>query len=101
MPSTVLALALVSQNKQSEAQSVIAPVLKFERELLSRNHDDYQQHMEIAAALYAGALAGGVDRRASLAEAATLLDGLPVEMRSLRSVALWRKRIREASEDKG
>ena len=99
--STVLALALVSQNKQSEAQSVIAPVLKFERELLSRNHDDYQQHMEIAAALYAGALAGGVDRRASLAEAATLLDGLPVEMRSLRSVALWRKRIREASEDKG
>ena len=98
---TLLALALISQNKQTDARSVINPVLKFQRELLTRNHDDYQQHVELATALYAGALVGGINRHASLAEAAALLDGLPAEMRSLRSVALWRKRIREAGADKG
>jgi hypothetical protein len=97
---TLLALALSGQKKQSDAQSVITPVLKFQRELLTRNHDDFRQHVEMAAALYAGALAG-IDRQASLAEAAALLDGLPAEMRSLKSVARWRKRIREAGADKG
>jgi hypothetical protein len=98
--STLLALALVRDNKPSEAQAVIAPVVKLQRGLFARNHDDYRQHVELAAALYASALAGG-DRRALLAEASTLITGLPGEMRSLKSVVWWRERIRAAAAGSG
>jgi hypothetical protein len=99
--STLLALALVRDNKSSEAQAVIAPVLKLQRGLFARNHDDYRQHVELASALYASALAGGGDRRALLAEATALIAGLPPEMRSLKTVVLWRERIRTAAAGSG
>jgi hypothetical protein len=94
--SALLALALIRDNKPSEAQAVIAPVVKLQRGLFARNHDDYRQHVELASVLYASALAGGGDRRALLAEASALVAGLPAEMRSLKSVVLWRERIRAA-----
>jgi hypothetical protein len=94
--STLLALALVHENKPSEAQSVIAPVVKLQRGLFAHNHDDYRQHVELASALYASALAGAGDRRALLAEASALIAGLPTEMRSLKTVVQWRERVRAA-----
>jgi len=81
---------------RGEAQAVIAPVVKLQRGLFARNHDDYRQHLELASVLYASALAGGGDRRALLAEASALIAGLPAEMRSLKSVVLWRERVRKA-----
>ena len=81
---------------RGEAQAVIAPVVKLQRGLFARNHDDYRQHVELASALYASALAGAGDRRALLAEASVLIAGLPTEMRSFKTVVLWRERIRVA-----
>ncbi len=94
--STLLALTLVREGKLSEAQAVIAPVVKLQRALRARNHDDYRQHVELAAALYAQALAGAGDRHALLSEASSVIAGLPPEMRSLATVERWRMRIREA-----
>jgi hypothetical protein len=95
--ATLLALALARDNQLSEAQAVIAPVVTRQRGLFAHNHDDYKQHVELAAALYASALAGGGERHALLAEASALMAGLPAEMRSLRSVVRWRERIRVAA----
>ena len=94
--STLLALTLVREGKLSEAQAVIAPVVKLQRALRARNQDDYRQHVELAAALYAQALAGAGDRHALLSEASSVIAGLPPEMRSLATVERWRMRIREA-----
>lgn len=94
--STLLALTLIREGKQSEARAVIAPVVKLHRGLRARNHDDYRQQVELAAALYAQALVGAGDRRAILAEASALIAGLPPEMRSLATVERWHNRIQTA-----
>jgi hypothetical protein len=99
--SVLLALTLVRENEQSEARSVIAPVVRFHRELKARNHDDYRQHVELAAALYAAALAGDGDRHGLLTEAAALIAAVPPEMRTLKTVAFWRERIRAAAAGAG
>jgi len=69
-------------------------VVKFHRELAARNHGDEFQHVEFASALYAQALADKRVRPALLKEADALISGLPAQMRDLRSVRLWRDRIR-------
>jgi len=92
--STFLAMALARQGHLAESEKVLAPVVKLHRQLAARNHDDQWQHLELAAALYAHALSDKPRRAALLNEAATLLARLPVEMRDLRSVRLWRDRIR-------
>ena len=96
---TSAALILTRLNRQSDAQQLIAPVLKFERELTPRNHDDPSQRLELANALYVAAVTSLGDRAAQLTEAAKLVDGLPPEMRQLRSTSLIRDRI--AEEQKG
>ncbi len=94
--ATLLAMSLARNGNSAEAARVIAPVVRFQRELAARNHDDQWQHVELGSALYAEALAEPVKRDALLTEAATLIASVPAEMRQLRSVRLWRERIAEA-----
>jgi hypothetical protein len=81
--------------RHAEAQQIIEPVLRFHRGLLARGNDDLNQRVQLARALYASALATPGQKRAQLAEAAALLDGLPPMMRQLRSTALVRGWIAE------
>ena len=88
--STWLALALARQGRRAEAKAVIGPVVEFQRGLAARNHGDESQHVELAAALYADALAAPARRAGLLREAAALLGRLPVRMRATGSVRRWR-----------
>ena len=82
--------------KPAEAQALIEPVLKFHRGLNARaDNDDQLQRVEYAQALYAAALAGQGQKAALLAEAASLLDALPTDMRRLISITVWRNWIAE------
>ncbi len=92
--ATLLAMALAREGRAADAEHVITPVVKFHRELAARNHGDEFQHVEFASALYAQALADKRVRPALLKEADALISGLPAQMRDLRSVRLWRDRIR-------
>ena len=89
------ALTLARLDRQADAQKLIVPVLKFERELTPRNRDDPSQRFELAVALYVASVAGLGDAQAQLAEASAIVDKLPAEMRQLRDMTLWRERIAE------
>jgi len=94
--STTIALALVGQGKLAEARVVITPVVKLHRELASRNRGDEVQKVEMAAALYAAALADPAYRAMLLRESRALLDGLPGSVKALASTRVWSVRIAEA-----
>jgi hypothetical protein len=91
--ATLLAMALAREDKTREAAEVLTPVIKLQRELAARNHDDQWQHIELAAALYAQSLLDPARRGVLLAEARKLLAALPDEMRGLRTVRLWQARV--------
>jgi tetratricopeptide (TPR) repeat protein len=93
--ATLLAMALAREGHTADAEQVITPVVKFHRELAARNHGDEFQHVELASALYAQALADKRMRPALLKEADALVSRVPAAMRDLHSVRLWRDRIRE------
>jgi tetratricopeptide (TPR) repeat protein len=93
---TWLALAQVRQGHTSDAAQTIAAVVKFQRELTARNRSDRWQPKELAAALYAQALAEPTNRGALLHEAAGLIDGLVPEVRATREVRQWRAWILQA-----
>jgi tetratricopeptide (TPR) repeat protein len=91
----LLAILLARLGRASEARDVVAPAVKFHRDLMARGRDDLTQRIQFAQALYASALAGGAKESATLAEAARLIDGLPAELRELKSNALIRADIAE------
>ncbi|MBV8495200.1 MAG: hypothetical protein JO361_00310, partial [Gammaproteobacteria bacterium] len=94
--SIYLAMAQARQGHLADAARTIAPVVTFERDLMTRNHGDAWVPVDLAGALYAQALADPGKKTASLAEAASLIDGLAPEMRSARDVQRWRTRIASA-----
>jgi len=94
--NTMLALALAGEHRSDEARGIIDPIIKFHRDLAARNHGDQQQHVELARTLYAQSVIEPANRAALLREAASLLDSVPAQMQALRSVQLWRARVREA-----
>jgi hypothetical protein len=97
--STWLALAQIRQGHLEEARVTLTPVLVLQRGLASRSTESAQQHLELAAALYAQALTRAPGpRRALLAEATTLVSSLPVPMRTLRSVQMWKAWIDSARD---
>ena len=82
--------------RNAEAQQIIDPVLKFQRELYARkDNDDLLQHIEFAQALYVSALCAPGQKPAQLTQAAAIMDALPAEMRRQVSNTLWRSRIAE------
>ena len=68
--STWLAMAIARQGRLAEAAQVMAPVIKFHRELSAKNRGDQWQNVELAAALYAQALTDKTRSAALLREAA-------------------------------
>jgi hypothetical protein len=86
---SVLALALARQGRGAEAQTTIKSALTFYREMQAKEADGVDFRHDFAFALYAQALACADDsagrtlRRASLAEAVKLLDGLTDEAKQL------------------
>jgi hypothetical protein len=94
--STWLAMAIARQGRTAEAAQVIAPVVSFQRELAAKNHGDYWQTVEFAAALYAQALTDAQHGSPLLREAAGKIDALPAAMRELHDVRLWRGLISAA-----
>jgi type II secretory pathway pseudopilin PulG len=95
--STLVALALVGQDRIDEARQVIEPVVKLQRELAARNRGDQRQKVEMASALYVQALTDSGRRAALLQEARTLLAYLPAPMKSLASTRLWSERVAQAT----
>jgi hypothetical protein len=91
--STWLAMAIARQGRLEEAAQVIAPVVKFQRELAAKNRGDQWQPLELAAALYAEALTDKSKSRVLLREAAALVESRPATLRALHDVRQWRERI--------
>ena len=95
---TTLAARIAARlGRQAEAQRLIGPVLEMHRELFARkDNEDLWQHLQLADALLASALAGSSDGSAELRQAAALIDGLPAQMRALISTRRLRAWIAEA-----
>jgi tetratricopeptide (TPR) repeat protein len=93
--ATWLAMAQARQGHTEQAASTIAPVAKFDRELAARNRGDAWVSFELAAALYAQALAEPGQRHALLQEAAALIDGLAPQLKALHDVLQWRERVQK------
>jgi hypothetical protein len=93
--STWLAMAIAQQARNAEAQDIIAPVVKFQRELAARNRSDRRLAYELALALYAQSLSDRTHSPALRQEATRLLNTLAPELRSLPEVQRLRQRISE------
>jgi len=91
--ATWLAMAIARQGRLEEAAQVIAPVVKFHRELAAKNRGDRWQPLELACALYAEALTDKSKSSVLLREAAALVDSLPATLRALHDIRQWRERI--------
>ncbi len=96
--STWIALAQARQGHLSEAAQTIGPVVKFQRELAPKNHGDRWLPMELAAALYAQALADPPKSAALLHEAGGLIEGVVPELRPVHDVRQWREYIQQAQK---
>jgi len=93
--STWLAMSIARQGRTAEAAKIIAPVVRFQRELAAKNHSDQWLRMELAAALYAQALTDPKRSEAQLREATALLNALAPEVRNLRVTRLWHTFIQQ------
>jgi hypothetical protein len=91
--STWLAMAIARQGRADEAAKLIAPVIKYDRELMARNHGDQTLPVELAGALYVQALCDRAHSAALLHEAGALIDGIPAELRATTDIRQWRERI--------
>jgi hypothetical protein len=94
--STWLAMALVRQGKLAEAAQTITPVVKFQRELASKNQGDQWLPLELASALYAEALIDTKKRAALLREAAAIMGSLAPTLRPVHDVEIWHELIQSA-----
>ena len=85
------AMIAARMDRNAEAQQIIEPVLKFHRGLYARkDNEDLNQHVQLAHALYASAIAAPGQKTSQLTEAAALLDALPPMMRRQISNTVWR-----------
>ena len=85
---TTLAISLAAQGKNADAVRALEPVLALRRSLHLVGDADYQ--FEYAQLLYARALCEPGQAASLLAQAIHELDTLPADMRTMRTVALWR-----------
>jgi hypothetical protein len=91
--STWLAMSLARQGKLAEATRVIEPIVKFDEQLLTRDHGDVWVPYELAGALYAQSLAQPAQRKRLLSRSAAMLRKLPPRLQSLRDVRWLRGRV--------
>jgi tetratricopeptide (TPR) repeat protein len=81
--STWLALSAARQGRRADADALIRPVVKFQKDLAARNHGDRWLPLELAWALYAQSLAEPSQAAALRAQAAQLLSGLAAQIAGL------------------
>jgi len=86
-------IAMSRLGQTAEAHALLSPVFEWQRARFARNHDDAQQRLEYASALYALALTDDGHRSELLNQAAAIIAALPAEMRSLKSTRMWADRI--------
>jgi hypothetical protein len=86
-------IAMSRLGQTTEARALLSPVLDWQRARFARNHDDAQQRLDYASALYALALTDEAHRKELLSEASTIIAALPVELRSIKSTRMWIDRI--------
>jgi tetratricopeptide (TPR) repeat protein len=94
----VLAAIIAARlGRDAEAQQLLAPALKLHRDLYARGPDneDQTQRLEFAFTLYASALVSPNQSASQLAQAASILDGIPAAMRNLISTTRLREAIAE------
>jgi hypothetical protein len=96
--STWLAMSLARQGKLAEAAQVIDPIVKFDEQLLARNHGDVWVPYELAGALYAQSLAEPAQRTRLLSRSAALLHGLPPTLQKLRDVRWLREWVGQSPQ---
>jgi hypothetical protein len=89
----IQSIAMSRLGESAEAGKLVGPLVDWQRARFARNHDDAQQRLDYASALYALALADASQRGKLLEQAAAIIAALPAEMRSLRSTRIWRDRI--------
>ncbi len=92
----VRALALVQLQRNVEAQALVSPLIASHRKLLADGADDQYVRVDLASSLLASALSRPSHRATELKEAQELLDRLPAEMQSLKTIELWKSRVRDA-----
>ncbi len=80
-----LAIALANGGKLYDANNTIQPVLAFFQLPAVQKSDGVILKAEKAKVLYAGALAKPENKKAKLSEALQLIDGLPAEVKALKS----------------
>ncbi len=98
---TAEAMALARLGQLEDARAILTPVLKTELAFLKRNVDSQQQRLELAAALFAHALADKGEHESDLREATALVNGLSAEMRELKSTRKLAVRISEEVAGRG
>ncbi len=91
--STWLAMAIARQGRTDEAAKIIAPVVKYDREIAPPLHGDQGLPRDIASALSAQALTDTAPAPALLREAAALIDSVVPTVRGTHDVRQWRERI--------
>ncbi len=91
--SAWIAAAQARQGRLAEARALIAPAVKFQRELLSRNKTDVWLHFELARVLYAQACAEPEHRAALLKEAAAQISASSPEVAATPIVGWLRRMI--------
>ncbi|MEP6885732.1 MAG: hypothetical protein ABJC66_13375 [Gammaproteobacteria bacterium] len=94
--STWLSMAVARQGRLREAAQIIAPVVKFQRELAAKNRGDQWQTVELTAALYAQALTDKGHSAALLGKAAAKLERLPAALLAMHDIGLLRGLISAA-----
>jgi tetratricopeptide (TPR) repeat protein len=93
---TLLAVILARQGKLAEARAANEPALAFHRELQQRGSEDVTQHVALAAALYAAALASPPQAPGLLSEAKRIIDTVPAQTLRTKSMGRVRDWIRAA-----
>jgi len=86
-------IAMSRLRQLAEARALLTPVLDWQRARFARNHDDAQQRLDYASALYALALTDAAHRSELLNQASAIIAALPAEMRSLKSTRMWIDRV--------
>jgi hypothetical protein len=87
-------ISMARLGQTAEARALLSPVLDWQRARFARNHDDAQERLDYASALYADALTDRTHRNELLAQASGIIDALPAEMRTLKSTRMWAERVR-------
>ncbi len=85
-----LAIALAKQGKQYDARKTIEPAIAFYEHPAVQKSDGVMLKAERAKVLYAAALGTPENKSALLAQALQLIDGLPAEVKAIRSNARLR-----------